>query len=179
MFGVLGYASLSCGTAFFNMYLKDYEVRTMMRWAILLDIFGCSMNYCFAMRWNLAVGISDIQYVLFTDTVLSSLSMAFWMLPTMVLMAKITPKNIEATCFAFLTGTLNFCSVISPLLGTKLNDMFVGVSAENLTNYPTLILIQVVTSFLPLLLLSFIPTKSEIKEYQEKREDAKAKEEKK
>jgi len=53
MFGVLGYASLSLGTAYFNMYLKDYEVRTLIRWAVLLDIFGCAMNYCFAKRWNL------------------------------------------------------------------------------------------------------------------------------
>lgn len=174
MFGVLGYASLSLGTAYFNMYLKDYEVRTLIKWAIFLDVFGCAMNYCFAMRWNLLVGVSDIQYVIFTDIVISSLSMAFSQLPTMVLFAKITPKNIEATCFAFLTGTLNFSGgVMSPLLGTKINDLFVGVSAENLKDYPTLILIQLVTSFLPFLYLSFIPLKSEIKEYQEKREESK------
>lgn len=58
--------------------------------------------------------------------------MAFVMLPIMVLFAKITPEKIEGTCFAFLTGTMNFKnSVVSPLVGSYINDYFVGVKRED------------------------------------------------
>lgn len=41
----------------------------------------------------------------------------------MVLFAKITPENIEATLFAFLTGTFNFAfSVLAPISGSTIND---------------------------------------------------------
>lgn len=126
----------------FNTYLKKYEVRTLIKYSIIIDIFGTAMNYCFVRRWNLLIGVSDTVYIVFTDVIMSSLSMAFSHLPCMVLFAKITPKNIEATCFAFLTGTINFTNgVISPLIGNKVNEYFVGVSADNLKNYPTLVLI--------------------------------------
>ena len=50
------------------------------------------------------------------------------MLPMMVLFAKIIPKNIEATCFAFLTGTSNLMGSLSSFIGAYINDKFVGVT---------------------------------------------------
>lgn len=46
----------------------------------------------------------------------------------MVLFAKITPKRIEATCFAFLTGTCNFTGSLRGLIGSYVNKKFVGVT---------------------------------------------------
>lgn len=46
----------------------------------------------------------------------------------MVLFAKITPKRIEATAFAFLTGTSNLTHTLSGLVGSVVNSMFVGVT---------------------------------------------------
>ena len=50
------------------------------------------------------------------------------LLPFMVLFAKITPKRIEATCFAFLTGTCNLISGMRGLVGSIVNETFVGVT---------------------------------------------------
>jgi uncharacterized membrane protein AbrB (regulator of aidB expression) len=88
----------------------------------------------------------------------------------MVLFAKITPKNIEATCFAFLTGTLNFCyGVLGPLIGSKINDRFVGVTSEDLSNFYILCIVSIVTSIFPFLFLWMIPLKDDIKKWQEAR----------
>lgn len=46
----------------------------------------------------------------------------------MVLFAKITPKRIEATGFAFLTGTSNLTGTIRGFTGTIINSLFVGVT---------------------------------------------------
>lgn len=52
----------------------------------------------------------------------------------MALFAKITPKRIEATTFAFLTGTMDFANtVISPGEGTLINHEFVGVNRNDLS----------------------------------------------
>jgi hypothetical protein len=41
----------------------------------------------------------------------------------MALFAKITPKRVEGTVFAFLTGTSNFDgSVMQPLMGAWINN---------------------------------------------------------
>ena len=95
----------------------------------------------------------------------------------MVLFAKITPSNIEASCFAFLTGTLNFSNgVLSPMIGTKINEWFVGVTSEDLSKYKTLVLISFITSFIPFAYLWMVPLKEDIKKLQDDREKLKTKE---
>lgn len=92
-------------------------------------------------------------------------------LPTLALFAKITPKRIEGTIFAFLTGTTNLANnVISPMIGVWLNEQFVGVTADDLSKYKMLCLISLLTSFLGFLILPFIPLKEDIQKYQSDRE---------
>jgi hypothetical protein len=61
----------------------------------------------FAMRWNLAMGINDYVFIIFSDVVFGAISTSFGTLPILALFAKITPRRIEGTMFAFLTGTSN------------------------------------------------------------------------
>lgn len=164
MFNVLGYGCLSLGTIYYNLYLKDREIRTLFKWACYLGVISSTVNYIFAMRWNLAVGISDTALIVCSDIVLGTLGLAFTNLPMMVLFAKITPNNIEATFFAFLTGTSNFSNgIISPNVGSKLNEWFVGVTSKDLSQYHVLMGISTFTSMIPFAFLWLIPLKSEIK----------------
>lgn len=90
--------------------------------SLLVDIFFGFLNLAFAKRWNLEWGISDIVFLLFTDVFSSIISTLLYTLPIMALFAKITPKKIEGTTYAFLTGTMNFGgTVISPSIGTFIN----------------------------------------------------------
>jgi len=59
------------------------------------------------MRWNLEAGIDDYVFLIFTDVVFGAIALSFGTLPILALFAKITPKRIEGTMFAFLTGTSN------------------------------------------------------------------------
>ena len=107
-----------------------------MKYAIYLSIFSAGTNLLWAKRINLDYGISDSIFVIITDIVIGTLSMSYSMLPTMVLFAKITPSEIEATCFAFLTGTLNFSNgVIATYMGSFVNDTFIGVTSTDLGNF--------------------------------------------
>lgn len=132
----------------------------MVMIAFITGSLGAFLNFCFAKRWNLEIGIPDIVFLLFTDVVFEVLVTMLYTLPIMALFAKITPRNIEGTIFATLTGIMNFAStIISPGMGTFINHQFVGVNKKDLSNYSTLILIQFICSLFNFALLPLIPSK--------------------
>jgi hypothetical protein len=44
-------------------------------------------------------------FLIFTDVVFSTVGIAFSALPILSLLAKLTPKKVEATVFSFFSGT--------------------------------------------------------------------------
>ena len=95
------------GVIIYEQFLKTTEVRTVLFFNVIINIVGSFLSYSFAMRWNLSWGISDYFFLFTTDVVFGAVSMAFSTLPILALFAKITPKRIEGTMYAFLTGTSN------------------------------------------------------------------------
>lgn len=163
MFGVISKFCHVLGTMYYKAYLKDTETRTVIYYSTIICVFSTGLKFCFASRWNLLFGISDLYFLVFTDVVFGCLVLAMNVLPGLALFAKITPPGIEATVFAFLTGTWNLAdSVLSPMVGAYINQAFFGVTAVNLSNYPKLCLVQFICSFLGFLIVPLIPLKSEI-----------------
>jgi len=83
----------------------------------------------------------------------------------MVLFAKVTPRHIEGTVFALLTGMSNFANfVLAPAAGGIVNDLFVDVTNENLSsdNFVFLIMIECGCSLLPFLFMFLIPLRSSV-----------------
>jgi len=77
MFGVLGYISLVFGTMYYNKFLKDREVRTLLLYACYLSCISSLLSLLFAMRFNLVIGINDLLFTAFTDVVLGTLGLAY------------------------------------------------------------------------------------------------------
>lgn len=103
--------------------MKRVEVRTILFFNVCIGILGAFLAYAFAMRWNLSCGINDLAFLFFTNVVFGTVSIAFSTLPIMALFAKITPRRIEGTMFAFLTGTSNLDGgVIQPMMGAWINN---------------------------------------------------------
>ena len=109
LFHMISSGTMTMSTIFYSYYLRKVETRTLFRWATCFSIIANLLSYCFVMRWNLLFGISDYYFMFFDDVVLLTLMKAFTIMPAMVLFAKITPRSIEGTCFAFITGTSSFC----------------------------------------------------------------------
>ena len=124
---------------------------------VIFGVVGAWLQFMFAMRWNLDMGISDYAFLIFTDVVFGAISLSFGTLPIMALFAKITPKRIEGTMFAFLTGTSNLDQgVIGPMMGAFINAQFVGVDKDDQSGYSTLCLISFFCSFIGFALLPLI-----------------------
>mmetsp|Transcript_18278 Transcript_18278/g.17403 ORF Transcript_18278/g.17403 Transcript_18278/m.17403 type:complete len:127 (+) Transcript_18278:1161-1541(+) len=84
-------------------------------------------------------------------------------MPMLVLLAKLTPPKIEATVYAFLASTTNFCStVISPFIGGLINTTFVGVTNDDMSNFYLLILISAGCIWIPLLFMDLVPLRHEM-----------------
>lgn len=133
----------------------------MIFWAIVTHLFGDFLNFVFAKRWNLEIGIPDLVFVFLTDPLFSVFRIVLYVLPILALFAKITPKKIEGTTFATLTGTMNLSNtVIAPAMGTWINHQFVGVSSKDLSKYDVLCLISVCCIAVSFVLVFIIPTKA-------------------
>lgn len=120
------------GTWYYKEYLKDVETRTILFWGTVLAVVSSGLSIAWVLRWNIAIGISDVAFILFTDVVIGPLGRATGTLPQLALFAKVTPKGIEGTIFALLTGIYDLTSfTISPALGSWVNSKFVHVTKED------------------------------------------------
>jgi hypothetical protein len=166
MLSIVGYISLLGGVIMYNKWFKHREIRTLLKYSLILGFFSQIMNLGFILRLNVQwLGVSDVTYILFTTALTDTLLLGLTQLPTLVLFAKITPPNIEATVFALFTGLFNLSGiVISPNVGIIVNKLFVGVTLDNLSEYYKLVFIQLMLSFVPIFLQFLIPMKYEIEE---------------
>lgn len=73
MLNVLGFVTMSFGTVYYNMYLKDKEVRTLLNYACRISLIGALTSFVFVMRWNSLIGISDTLFIIGTDVVIGTL----------------------------------------------------------------------------------------------------------
>jgi len=160
----------------YQAFLRKTEVRTVLFYNVFINITGAFLAFSFAMRWNLAWGINDIVFLFFTDIVFGAVGMAFSTMPILALFAKLTPKRVEGTMYAFFTGTSNLDgSVIGPMMGVFINSCFVGCSKNDLSGYPKLMFIALVFSFFGFFLLPLIPLKKDVEEANKLRDEEEAK----
>lgn len=162
MLSVLSFVMMFLGSWLYRRYLVEYEVKTLAKCVPLIAIVTAPLNFMFILRVNEQYGLPDWFVIIFTEVVSDVFSQCLIVLPIIVLFAKITPANIEATSFAMLAGIYNFRGTLSGYVGTWINDLFVGVSRNDLTNYYILCLIGLITGFIPLFFLHWIPTKKAI-----------------
>jgi hypothetical protein len=127
------------GAIVYKTFFRAVDTRMMIFYATLTHVIGAFMDYSFAKRWNLEFDVSDMVFLFFTDVVFECINTLLYTLPIMALFAKITPKSIEGTTFATLTGTMNLAgTVISPGIGVFINNEFVHVTKHDLSRYDIL-----------------------------------------
>lgn len=160
---VLGNISLLLGSIMYAKYFFKWEFRSILAISNFIVFMGGFLGAIFVLNLHQMIGLNDIAFFGIQAFFEDALVMAFVDLPAMVLFAKVTPKHIEGTVFAFLTGTINFSNgVISPTVGSLLNQLFVGVTRENMTadNFIKLVSIETVMSIVPLIFMKLIPSKN-------------------
>lgn len=139
-------------------------MRTVYFFALIISIIGTLTTWAQYKRINIAMGIQDLDFVIFTNVVTGTLTTAFFLLPTLSIYTRLTPKKIEATVYALLTSSFNLSSeVFSNFLGAIITQ-WVGVDEKNLDKAHILMEIQTVTILLCLPALYLVPTRAQVDE---------------
>lgn len=172
MLGVLGFFCLLIGSSLYKVWFNKQEFRTLYLYSIIMSLCFAPMVMMFVLRKNVEWGIPDMAVIIFSEIVSDTLGQCMGLLPLMVMFAKITPKRIEATGFAFLTGTSNLTGTLKSLVGTVVNTLFVGVTQEDLSKYYILVCISIATSVIPLTYLRLLPLRSDIDAHHAKEAEA-------
>ena len=143
----------------YKEWLQFIEVRTLIMWSVALACVNGITDYLFVIQLTRKIGISDLTYIYSSSIIFGIVGNAISFLPVLSLYAKIIPKHIEGTMYAFLTGIQNLSiTIISSQIGYYINMKFFNVTADNLTNYKDLALVTLFTNFLGFLILNWIPT---------------------
>lgn len=124
----------------YQSWLKKYNVRTLIKCSIVLSIVNGIIDYFFVSRvLKEKYGVDDIYYLYATTFIFGTVSNAISFLPIMALFARIIPKKIESTMYAFLTGVWNLSTtIISTQLGYYINIRFFNVTGEDLHDFKKL-----------------------------------------
>jgi hypothetical protein len=107
---------------------------------------------------NTQIGLPNGFFAVGDDVFLSVLGQIALM-PCLVLVAKLCPEGIEASLYASFVSILNFAGIVSEYGGAVATHL-AGVTKDNFQNLPYLMLGCTLSSLLPLLFLTFLPSGS-------------------
>ena len=93
----------------------------MLMVTLLLQIAGYCTDLAQVLRWNIALGIDDVLFVLIGSTTINAFFVAFFILVPQIVIAKITPSHVEASVFSFSASIFNASNLIGSFTGTLWN----------------------------------------------------------
>jgi len=166
LIGVVGSCCLFVAVFLYRLFFSRHETRSLILMALIIEVAAGVFSLLFVLRVNLLLGIPDIWFVFLTSTTTSAFIEAFTMLPPLVLFAKLVPKKVEATVFAFATTIAQGVSRFGGKATGLLVNRFVGVTRDNLDRFWILLVIQIAMNFIPMTFLCLIPTQEEVAEVQ-------------
>ncbi len=117
------------GVYLFQVFFSNANVRFTFWMSALLSSLASVGDYVIVRRWNIDWGISDKAFYLIGDTILEPMVGMMAAMPSVVLMSKMCPENMEATMFAILASFNNLGSSLSSALGVFAMD-FVGIHTD-------------------------------------------------
>jgi len=173
MIHLIGYAATFVSSVLYNWCFKNYEERTLLAFAMVVNTFGSIMTLIYVL--GLIGEIPPLVFVICTSTATDTIYLALSQMPSMVLFAKLIPSQIESSMFALLMGLLNLSYyTISKLIGNGYNKFF-NVNKDNMDDIWKLYVIETIGCALPLAFIWLLPSKQEVYavqrviEYQDKK----------
>lgn len=158
---VISHVSGIAGVLFFRKVLIAMSLRKLFFWIVVASVALSLPALGLVYGWYAWFGLSP-QVFAMADTLVTGPLSEIGFLPLLVLVARICPKGIEATMFAVLASLMNIGLAVSDLGGGFLAHIFdIRQAADPLgANYlhlDTALWIAILSSFLPLPFLRFLP----------------------
>jgi folate/biopterin transporter len=155
---VTSLASLT-GVWMFQRFLRNVPYRVIFGWSTVIStVLGLS-TLLLVTHANRALGISDRWFSMGDSLVLTVMGQIAFM-PVLVLAARLCPPGVEATLFALLMSVVNLAGLLSYESGALLMH-WMGITENNFSNLPLLVVITSLSTLLPLPLLGWLPPSAE------------------
>ena len=148
------YLGLIMGSILFNKYFSKTSIAKIIFITTLISAAVSLLDLVQLYRWNIAIGISDLLFLIGYDVVQEVIG-RLNMMPLMVLAAKFCPDAIEATMFATMMSIFNFTSDIGTLFGSYLLNWY-DIREDNYVGMDKLIVLRAILSCFPLFWLSYL-----------------------
>ncbi len=157
----ISYLTGIVGVLVFRKFLLSLKLRTLFFWIMVLSVVLSVPSIGLIYKWYDLIGVSP-QFFAMADTLVGGMLVELGFLPLLVLVARVCPKGIEATMFAVLASLMNIGLAVSDMGGAALTTFFdVHAATETLpadySNLHIVMWIAILSSFLPLPLLPFLP----------------------
>jgi folate/biopterin transporter len=153
--GLVGSIASMMGIGMYQLLFRDTPIRKLI---LLTTVFGSAIG-CTGIilytHFNRKMGIPDKVFLL-TDNVVVSAVGQLSQMPVLTLGARLCPPGVEGSMFSLLTSIMNAGSFVSGEEGAVLTKML-GITAHKFDNLWLLCLIANMSSFLPFVLLRWIP----------------------
>lgn len=143
------------GIYLYNNYLKNISYKKYFKYITIYGFLFSLTPLILVSRTNELLGLPDKMFAIGDDIILTILGQIGFM-PILVLAAKISPQNIEASFYATIMSLNNLSSMISSITGGIVTKIF-NVNSNNFDNLSYLLLFTNVVGLLPLLYLNYLP----------------------
>jgi len=158
---LISHVSGIVGIFFFRKVLIAMSLRKLFFWIVVASVVFSLPSLGLVYGWYEVLGVSP-HFFAMADTLVTGPLSEIGFLPLLVLVARICPKGIEATMFAVLASLMNIGLAVSDVGGAWLSSIFdIRQAADPLgANYADLdivLWIAILSSFLPLPFLRFLP----------------------
>ena len=149
------HAAMMLGTYLYSRCFRHTNYRSFFFWTVLFSAVLGASPIILVTHTNMQMGLPNGFFALGDDVFLSVLGQIALM-PCLVLVAKLCPQGIEASLYASFVSILNFAGIVSEY-GGALATHLAGVTKDDFTNLPYLMLGCTLSSLLPIAFLTFLP----------------------
>jgi len=157
----VSYVTGILGVLVFRKFLLKISLKKLFFWLMVASVVLSLPSIGLVYKWYDLLGVSP-QFFAMADTLIGGMLFELGFLPLLVLVARVCPKGIEATMFAVLASLMNIGLSVSDLGGAALTTYFdvhsaTDTMAADYSNLHIIMWIAILSSFLPLPLLPFLP----------------------
>jgi hypothetical protein len=152
------------GITVFMYFMSKFEIRTLILISFALQLLGDFFNLSNVLRWNINIGVSDFAINVAIICLGRAMMISLCVLPVMIKMMTVCPKNIEASMFAVISSIISMSTDWSAdFVGGIILDIF-GVDDEHEDNYHYAIIVAICMTLVTISLIPILPTNDEIAE---------------
>jgi len=84
------------GSLIYKACFRAVDTRWMIFWAVVFHIIGDFLNFVYAKRWNLEIGIPDLVFLFLTDSLFTCIRLVLYSIPIMALFARLRQRRSKA-----------------------------------------------------------------------------------